>query len=364
MSEADLEAINAKIEAGEELTEAEQEAVMGAPAENEPQASNAGDDDQVNLDDKTGIKKESEADEKEDDKAEDTPSDDDDKAGKSKEKDPDATEDDDADDDGLSDERKNQIKEEAEKPLSEANLDDFNDRERALFVDLRKERRKRQEAQRERDVLKFQNLKKELKDEIVSETQAEKEDEDPLDGLDDDDVLTVAELREKLKQSESAKAKAKAEDESNVNVAGVQRLQLQNWMLEARIEHADAIQVTDLAEELLEGDKDAEAEIALAIKEGRNPVLVTYNLVKSHPSFKKLAPKAGEKKGAKGEDDKEINRERKERIEKNSKKVTTTGSGGGAAGGGEYTVQEIVEMDDDDYAKLSPAQREKILAKF
>lgn len=79
------------------------------------------------------------------------------------------------------------------KPEGNEDLSAFSQREKAYFFQMRRDRKNRQKAQEERDEALFREMK--LKAEIESR-KAETKEVDPLEGRDDDDLITVKELRE------------------------------------------------------------------------------------------------------------------------------------------------------------------------
>lgn len=354
--EEDLKVIQEKIDKGDELTKDEEAKILGAPESEEEEA--------VDPAEKIIKADKEEAGEKVD--AEETPSE---KGAKTAEAKKEA-------DDAAKAERKKLIEQEAEKPIDQAKIEDYSPSERALFFELKKERRKRQEAQVEADTLKFQKAKDEEKARLKREQEAAEAEEDPFDGKDEDDILTVAEVRKALKlEKKQAKAPAEKEPITEDFQKRANLMQERIWLYEAKEKHADVGEVVAYADELLRDDKEAAAEVRDVILRGGNAVLAIYNLIKTHPKFpeveakiKAKAGKAAEATTPKKEDkpsaeeEAKTNKDRADRIEKNKEKPKTTGSGGGAAvQTGEYSVQELLEMPDRDFAKLSKEKRERIL---
>lgn len=337
-----------KIASGAELTEAEKAEVMGAPADT-PVKEDAEDTEQDTGEEETpntGLKKEeeSEAEEKTEDeeKPEDSPSektDEPDTSDKKSETDEDF---------------KKRLDTELDKDPGDENLDDFTPRERAYFFEVRRERRKRQEKQRELDLLKFKDLQKQAQEtEKADEADAE---EDPFKERDDDEFMTISDVKKIL-----AKQTPKKPTEENKLIERHQQVILENWMLEGQLKCGDDFRdVVSMAETILAGDKDADEEIRTVASSGKNAAITAYNLIKASPKYEEIR-----KKRASKEAEAKSNEERADRIEKNSKKPKTTGHGGGGAiPPGEYTFDEIVNMSDEDYAKLSPKKREKILRRL
>lgn len=359
---ADLEAIEEKIDKGEALTP-EEEKVIEAPGSE----VDSGD---VDPETETVALKKDEPKDKEELPTEDTPSEKDAEAAKAKEQE--------AADAALQEaERKKLIEEEAEKPLDEADIKDYSPTERALFFELRKERRKRQDSQRDADTLRFQRAKEEAAEKLEREQEAarakaEAEAEiDPFEGMEDDDLLTAGQIKKILagkgKKQESTPA-------ANLEGERLSKLQSRVWVLEAQSKAPDALLICEIGEQVVDllGDKIAEAEVSDVVAKGGNPVIATVNYLRAHPKWPEIEAKIAERsKAASGtpeakakEAEARTNKERAERIEANKRKPTTTGSGGGAPASGEYTIQELLEMPDEKFAQLPKSQRDRILETF
>lgn len=356
-----LEAIDQKIDKGEELTPEEKSLVDGDGSQQE--------EEQVDPENKNlGIKKEKQKEDSEEanEKAAETPAEKDAKAAEAKKKE--------ADDAAAKEaERKNAIEKEAEKPIDEANIENYSQTERALFFELRKERRKRQEAQRESDTLKFQRQKAERERQLQREREeAEakaKAEVDPFEGREDDDLLTVADVKKLF--TKGKKETPKGKEEPSVEEVRAERLQRENWLLKAQQKAPDLLTVLTYADTLLIDDDNARAEVEDVVAKGGNPILATYKLLKSHPKWAEIEAKlktTSAKNDDKGDKKDEANlsedekKERAERIEKNNKKVVTTGTGGGgSATPGEYTLQEVLNMSEEEFGNLPKSQRDRIL---
>ena len=343
---ANLEKIEEKLDKGEALSPEEEKLIDGpadAPEEIDPET--------------IVLKKEEKS-----SKPADTPAEKDAKAPEAKEKEG-------ADTATQEAERKKVIEEAAEKPLDEVDIKDYSPTERALFFELRKERRKRQESQAETDTLKFQRAKEEAKAQLEAERAAaeakakEEAEHDPFQGLEDDDLLTAGQIKKILAgKKESSKPVPEADQR-------FQKLQMENWVLKARDKAPDLQIVLPYADTLLINDEEAKAEVADVHRRGGNVVLATYNLIKSHPKWPEIEAKIKADGGSteqqkKATEEARTNKERAERIEANKKKPVTTGSGGGAAASGDYSIQELLEMPEHQFAKLPKSQRDRILETF
>lgn len=245
------------------------------------------------------------------------------------------------------------IREQLDKPEGEEDLSDFTERERGLYREMRYERRKRQDIERERNQLKFKEMKREL----------ENEEEEP----DSEDFLN----------------KQQVQDEVGRHVVAIEtkyRKQMTKlWEREGKRLYDDFDQVLDVAKTLVDGNEKYQEMIRDAYEEGDNVALVIYDIAKSDPNFAAVAAAKGfapssesgdrsensDQKGDKKADPAALKNAKK--IQENSKKTQTTGQkGGGDAGGGkEYLSQEFVRnLSDEDFAKLPPKQQEEILAKY
>lgn len=354
----ELKAIEEKADKGEDLTKDEEAKLLGAPES----------EDEEEIDPEKKIIK---ADDEE--AAEEVDPENPSESAKTAE----AKKQQEADDAAKQAERKKLIEAEAEKPIDQAKIEDYSPSERALFFELKKERRKRQDAQAEADTLKFQRAKEEERKRIEREKAELEEEEDPFDGKDEDDILTVADVK-KLIARNKAKASKPAEKLEDIPDEVQKRANLMQerlWLYEAKDEHPDVGEITAYADDLLRGDKEAEAEVADVVRRGGNAVLAIYNLIKTHPNFPeieaKIKAKAGKpaeaapaKKEEKpsAEETAKTNKERAERIEKNKEKPKTTGAGGGSAAvTGEYTIQELLDMPEKEFARLPKDKRDRIL---
>jgi hypothetical protein len=364
-----LSAIEAKIDKGEALS-AEEKALIESAPDTKEQTEAAEETEKIDPE-AVKIKKVEEKKEEKKAGAEDTPSEKDAEAAKAKEKEA-------AEEAAAKEaERKKLIEAEAAKPLDEADITNFSQRERAIFFELKEERIKRQNAQREADTLKFQKAKEETRRQIEAEKEAEaerlkaEEAADPFKGLEDGDLPTVGQIRELLaKQKKTRTTEPNVEEQRKENQR-VSDLQSKVWILEAQSKMADAVEICNVGGEHLDLLHDAIAAAAVkeVVDKGGNPVIATVNYLKSHPKWPEIEAKLKAKAGGsvKSEEEKakqeeaRINQERADRIEKNKKKPVTTGSGGGSSAAGEYTVQEILDMSDEDYSKLPKSQRDKIL---
>jgi hypothetical protein len=361
------EEVEAKIQKGETLSKEEEKFVKSTPKSSDPSAPVVEEEEEAEIPDDdapSGIKKEKSAEEESEpgkpaapekkaaDEAEESPSEKKEaKAadGKSPEK------------DEITAEVRKKLEKELEKPEGHEDLSGYSPKEVGLFFDLRKQRARAQRAEEENELLKFERMQGQLKE---KEKPAEKlaQEEDPFAGRDDDDILTVADVKKLLGARKEAPA-AKGDGE----ITTMTQLLIQNQKLEARITLkekgiSDMDEVIDYAQDILGGDPDAKEYLTRVAAKKGNVVLATYNLIKASPKWPDVEKAV---RTAKGEKIPAENQERARKLEENEKKVRTTGAGGGGAtNSDEYTVGEILSMSTDDFGKLPKAKRRAIMEKY
>lgn len=352
----------AKIEKGEELSPAEQEHLKSSPAaEGHPSAPEAKEEDPDDI----VIKKDGSGSDTPKKSEEENPAETSADAGKEKKQTP--------------EERQKLIEAELVKPEAEQDLSKFSDSEIGTYWDLRRERKRRQKAEEENEVLKIERIADRLKKELAPEPKKEEE-ADPLaflDGKADDDILTVAEAKQ-LAKALKAKPAAKKEDEPAKEepkpkmLRTVEQVQVESKEADTRLKAKgidDFYEVTDFAADVLKDDEDARDILRETAKAGGNTAEKTYWIIrgsKAWPQIKKAIETQREK--VKKPEKKEVpsdNERRAKRLEENDGKIKTTGAGTGAAGEvGEYSNEEIAAMSIDDIKKLPKETRKLILKKF
>ena len=332
-----------------------------AEKEDKPADTEAGED----QPESTGIKKpgaKKESDDGKTDKPENNESDEgtegdepsDDKDGKTGEA---------ADDEpGIAPEVRTKIEGELDKPEGAEDLTGFSPREKGVFWELRKERLKRQRAEQETDELRFEKLKTELKKEVAPEAEPDEE-ADPFAGKEDDDLLTVAEVKAALKKLKAPAEKPKgpapkplmSPDEIRVHKVEA------NTLLE-RKGIKDFYDVIDYAETAFGQDPDIAHYLRVVKAKGNNVALAAYHMIKGSAKWPAIEAAIAKSKGGKIPDG---NKERAKKIEDNTKKIRTTGGGGNApAPSDEYTFAEIEAMTPRDFGRLPKKTRDAILEKF
>ena len=251
------------------------------------------------------------------------------------------------------------------KPEGQEDLKEFNDREKAYFFQMRRDRKTRQSAEAERDTALFNNSK--LKKQI--EEQKPPEEEDPLKGKDPEDFMTVKDVKELLaKQAAAPAVEEPAEEKEDPVIKSYLELQ-DNAARLAHPEDYDA--VMELTKEIINSNRENVAEVG-------------YNLIKGDAAFAELFPaaqvrweaiekaKKPEKKAEEQtpkekeaeETKKEAAKKAQEKLLKNKEKVKTTGSinAGLVNETGEVlTAQQIVDMSDLEFSRLPKPTRDRYL---
>jgi hypothetical protein len=245
----------------------------------------------------------------------------------------------------------------AEEDLSpekeEAIVKNFNANEKKLYWERKKERIKRQEAQREKELTAIQLAAAKREIELLK-TGAPKSVEDSEEKeaqIDEDDerIMTVGEFKR------MQKAKAEEAERSNAQAQEIiKRVEVQE--VEAKAKYADYDEVTKLAAEVIKTNRAYARVLAQAASDpNENVAEVAYHIGKLHPKY----GKAGEP--VKKTENNQINRA----IKNSEKRVTSAAvSGGGgktAIGEADLTVEDVAKMNPREYAKLSPETRERIL---
>ena len=294
----------------------------------------------------------------------------------------DAKKDDEKKDDAKPDDKKDDAKKEptdAEREASElAAMADpakekelvkaYNPNEKALYFKHKKERLKRQEAERRADFLELQNKALKLENEkknkgkltedeqLAADLEAlETEGKEKKD--DKDKPLTIADLEKR-----EADKKAK-QDEANTAARAInERIQVCEAEAQAKYDDFDAMM--DLAKEVMQGDKHGVFAVKLSLiaadPEG-NPAEYAYSLGKLHPNYgkhrkeKQPDPNAG---GAKT-DVKKI-------VENAEKRSSSAALGGGSQKGRlvseeDLTIADVANMSQSAFDKLSDKSRQRLL---
>jgi hypothetical protein len=260
----------------------------------------------------------------------------------------------------VSTDRRALIEAELNKPDNLVDLSKFNSPiELGLYWDLRKARSKNNRLQEENETLRIEKIVKEIQSKPKEETKKV----DPFEGRDDEDILTVADVKKILAGREETK-------QAPPPLRTIDQLRVEKVEAESRLRSkgiTDFYDVVDFAEQVLGKDQEAITILQDTAKSGGNVAEKTYWLIKGHPAWsevEKVITDENRRKITSKPIPKE-NTERAERIEKNEAKVKTTGAGSGSSAvAKEFTVAEIANMTAADIRKMPKETRQAILKKF
>lgn len=244
-------------------------------------------------------------------------------------------------------------------PEEEAELiKGYNANEKSLYWKAKKERLKRQDAQRESEHtrIKLAAAQKEidlLKSKASPENDADKEPEEADGEEDDTRVMTVGEFKKMMQaQKKGQEAQNKAAQETIVRLEKIEA--------EFKVEHPDFDEVAELAREMMKNNPGyAKIMLAAASDPNDNAAEVVYNIGRLHPKYKSggAAPADAGSPASKNKVDKAI---------ANATKRTSSAA---VAGGGtkrivsenDLTVEDASRLSAAEYRKLSPTTRERLL---
>ena len=261
----------------------------------------------------------------------------------------------------VSTDRRALIEAELNKPDNLVDLSKFNSPiELGLYWDLRKARTKNNRLQEENETLRIEKIVKE----IQSKPKEEVKKVDPFEGREDEDILTVADVKKILAGREETK-------QAPPPLRTIDQLRVEKVEAESRLRSKginDFYDVVDFAEQVLGKDQEAIAILQDTAKSGGNVAEKTYWLIKGHPAWSEVEKVITEENRRKITSSKPIpkeNTERAERIEKNESKVKTTGAGSGSSAvAKEFTVAEIANLTADEVRRMPKETRQAILKKF
>ena len=268
------------------------------------------------------------------------------------------------------------VEKELQKPEGQEDLTGLSEREKGLYYALKSERKKRQKAEEDRDEVLFRDVKarKTAEAKEAADKKAKEEEPDIKFEGQDEDFITVKEAKSIVDAMKKAAAN-KGPDGSAEEVAAQNRthaLRIAEMsardVLESRIaggqkDLPDFDKTMKIGELIVESNPAYQKAIYEAYKTGKNPALITYDLVRKDPKFAALY---GTKADAtpKAEDDKaKQGKENLKKIDENEKKPKTSGNqGGGNAEGIEgYTLQQLNDMTPSQFRKVPKHIREKFL---
>ena len=261
----------------------------------------------------------------------------------------------------VSTDRRALIEAELNKPDNLVDLSKFNSPiELGLYWDLRKARTKNNRLQEENETLRIEKIVKEIQSKPKEETKKV----DPFEGREDEDILTVADVKKILANREEVK-------QAPPPLRTIDQLRVEKVEAESRLRSKginDFYDVVDFAEQVLGKDQEAIAILQDTAKSGGNVAEKTYWLIKGHPAWSEVEKVITEENRRKITSSKPIpkeNTERAERIEKNESKVKTTGAGSGSSAvAKEFTVAEIANLTADEVRRMPKETRQAILKKF
>lgn len=269
------------------------------------------------------------------------------------------------------------------KPEGQEVLDNFSTREKAYFHQMRRDRKRRQQAEEDRDRALFDVAKLKRKD-VPPAAAAEEDPLVELDKRDPADYMTVEDVKNLFKTVKSVKKETKETDEpTGTDPRAVRYLSMCDQ--EARVAHPDDYDaVMELMPEIVPSNPDYLIKIQEATQRGENPADVSYELIKKDPEFSKLIEGAKAKVNAikaaakKKTDDVKADELKKNKaqaaqdaLEKNKDKTKTTGHADGEGNAATetdkidgYSLIDIYKMSALEFAKLPPKTRKTFLEKY
>ena len=285
-------------------------------------------------------------------------------------------------------EKKDEIKKEANKELSDEEehelLNQYSKNEKGLYWQAKNERKKRQNAELERDFLKtkVKAFESQQSNNVSRETIDDKEPEieDPLANLKDDDVITVSDI--KKYEAKKAELEAKRLEKDNAKKAEERKklVDIDNKFVElesgARERYDDFDDVMKLSTEILADPRkvfgDNKRMINKAIALGKaiyaefgdinnvnpefNATDLSYELGQLHPKYKS--------KSEQSNDGESMSESKMNKIVENSnKRISSASLAGGKRmkGADEISLDDVSRMSQADYNKLPANVRERLL---
>lgn len=272
------------------------------------------------------------------------------------------------------------LERELAKEEGKEDLKSFNDREKAYFHQMRRDRKQRQKAEAERDAAIFREIQlKNAKKEVVEE----KVEEDIFKDRDPSDLITVEEMRALMKKEPKKEVKEEYKPEPIVDMNNPV---MQNYLRlcdeKAKAKYEDYEEVLELTNEIISGNSKYQVEIAECFRNGTNPAEKVYELIKSDAEFTNLYPVAQTRVKArkalntpadKAETKQQVDpdklrkaQEAQTALEKNKEKTRTSAHAVGADGqdSGEITLEEISKMSDREFANLPKKKRDAYLRMY
>lgn len=372
MPEPTLEAVNEKLAKGESLSPEESKFVMSLPPDEQNQNQPPEEEEEIDWEnaedaDEPKAKEEKKAPEQKE------------KAPEKKEEKPPVK----AEDKGKLSVDMDKLEKDLAKPEGQEDLSQYNDREKAYFHQMRRDRKSRQKAEEERDAAKFELAKTKRQDPAAKVDP--KPDDDPVEKLkkkSKTDFLTVGEVLEVFEKT--SKPKGQEPDPQTLQAAeNVKLSYLRMCENEARRNHEDFDLVMEAHDEIIKEHPEYLTQISQSIAKGENPAEKTYELVKNDPEFAKILPAVEVRYNAKRSSKEKPAQKTAEELAKeadakkatealaaNAGKTKTTAhvSGSSPDSSAEtfdgYTVDQIFRMDPHQFRTLKKETRAKFMAKY
>jgi len=261
----------------------------------------------------------------------------------------------------------NKVEEQLDRPEGSEDLSAFSDVEKGLFYEARRQRKRAQDAESERDVLKFQKIKGDVNPEDKTNETEESDD--------DDDFVTKGDVKKAVQDAVKSTGKDKGGAEASVDPMVSNYLAMCD--VTAKSQHKDYEEVLECSQEIIATNPAAQMEVAKALKDGRNPALVMYSLIKGDPKFETILPIAQarlasvkkDKESTTSTESKKETVKKAEETEKkladNKKKPTTSAHHTGGEGSGKViSYMDFIGMSDQEFSNRPKAERDQLLKKY
>ena len=263
------------------------------------------------------------------------------------------------------------LERELAKSEGKENLGEFSDREKAYFWQMRRDRRARQKAEEERDILRFEKVKR---SQIQVEPPKEEAEPDILKGRDEEDFITVKDLKalaDKINKKETPKGEPQP-----VQIDPIRANWIKRCDENARDKFEDYDEVLSIAPEIIGNSPAYLMRLEDAVKNGDNPAVTAYHLIKGDPDFestlekkvgkKELPPKEEKEEEPNPEQVKkvEVAKRAQEKMEINSHKPKTSGHAGGSEISAELSLEQAMKMSDKEFRNLPKNKRESLLKAY
>lgn len=246
----------------------------------------------------------------------------------------------------------------------------------SLYKEMKSDRRKRQEAQNERDYFKVQL--KALQDKIAKlEENKPKEEENPED---EERPLTKKELEDWYKKRrEEETATVKKQEEENHKLAVEQAERLRNYESDAINKDPKFHKICELATEVMKNDTSKRAEKLRRDlwfagnnpepEEGETPVDFIYELAKLHEKYNETIEENGndvDNKGSAVDKGNKVDKDKMEKMINNSRKTNTAGMGSSAGvrkvTEDDLTIDDVPQMTQKQWNNLKPETKKRLMS--